>query len=90
MLLCMRTTIHLPDDLHRRAKRVAANEGRTLTELIEEGLRTVLSRRVGPSETRIRPRVSAQSGRVMPGIDLTKTSELLDLLEDELPLEKRR
>lgn len=86
----MRTTIHLPDDLHRRAKEKAAAEGRTLTELIEEGLRTVLAPSSSTRKKRVIPRVSAQSGRVMPGIDLTKTSELLDLIEDDLPLDKRR
>jgi len=32
----MRTTVRLPDDLLLRAKRKAAEEGRTLTSLIEE------------------------------------------------------
>lgn len=86
----MRTTVRLPDDLHRRAKRKAAEEGRTLTALIEEGLRTILTPRPESAKPRVRPRISDQSGRVMPGIDLTKTSELLDLIDDDLPIDKRR
>ena len=35
----MRTTVRLDDDLLREAKRVAAEEGRTLTSLLEDGLR---------------------------------------------------
>ena len=38
-----RTTVRLPEDLVRRAKRKAAAEGRTLTALIEDGLRLVIA-----------------------------------------------
>jgi plasmid stability protein len=43
MLICMRTTINLPEALAQAAKARAAAEGRTLTSLIEEALRTVLA-----------------------------------------------
>ena len=39
----MKTTIELPDDLYRRAKAQAALSGRRLKDLIEEGLRLVLT-----------------------------------------------
>lgn len=42
MLMCMRTTINLPDALAREAKACAAAERRTFTSLVEEGLRSVL------------------------------------------------
>jgi plasmid stability protein len=45
MLICMRTTINLPDALTQAAKRRAAEEGRTFTSIVEEGLRTVLEAR---------------------------------------------
>ena len=38
----MRTTLNLADGLVEEAKERAASEGRTLTSLIEEGLRLVL------------------------------------------------
>lgn len=41
----MKTTIELPPDLLKEAKRVAATERITLRSLIEEGLRHVLARR---------------------------------------------
>jgi plasmid stability protein len=44
MLICMRTTINLPDALAEAAKAKAAADGRTVTSLIEEGLRAVLNR----------------------------------------------
>jgi len=42
MLVCVRTTLNLPDALVEAAKAKASAEGRTLTSLIEEGLRAVL------------------------------------------------
>lgn len=45
MLICMRTTINLPDGLAEAAKLRAAQEGRTFTSVVEEGLRTVLATR---------------------------------------------
>ena len=42
MLVCMRTTINLPDALADAAKARARAEGRTFTSLVEEGLRAVL------------------------------------------------
>lgn len=39
----MRTTIDIPDDLLRHAKSEAALQGRTLKDLVEEGLRLLLA-----------------------------------------------
>jgi predicted transcriptional regulator len=44
-----RTTVRLPEELKRRAMRVAADKGRTLTSLIEEGLRSDIAERSAPS-----------------------------------------
>jgi len=43
--LNMKTTVELPDDLYRKAKSQAALHGRRLRDLVEEGLRLVLSER---------------------------------------------
>ncbi len=75
-----RTTVRLPDDLLRRAKRKALAEGRTLTALIEEGLRRVL--KDPEAETRQRrllPPISSAAGGVFPGVDLSDTSSLQSL-----------
>ena len=75
-----RTTVRLPDDLVRRAKRKAAAEGRSLTALIEDGLRRVLNERA-PDERakRILPRVSTATGGLKPGIDLNSMSALQEM-----------
>jgi len=70
-----RTTVRLPADLLSRAKRKAAAERRTLTSLIEDGLRLVVA---GGSKTtrgkRILPPISKATGGLMPGVDLTDLS----------------
>ena len=71
-----RTTVRLPDDLIRRAKRKAAAEGRTLTALIEDGLRRVLNERGPVRAGRALPPVSTATGGLMPGIDLNDTAAL--------------
>jgi hypothetical protein len=75
-----RTTVRLPADLLNRAKRKAAAEGRTLTSLIEDGLRLVVAEnRKGAKGKRIMPRVSTATGGPMPGVDLTDFSALQEM-----------
>src|SRR5215471_19183722 len=75
-----RTTVRLPEDLLRRAKRKAAAEGRTLTSLIEDGLRIVVAEsRKTVKAKRVLPRVSTATGGPMPGIDLTDFSALQEM-----------
>ena len=74
-----RTTVRLPDDLLRRAKHKAAAEGRSLTALLEEGLRRVLADR--PAFSRhapVLPPVSAAKGGLRPGIDLNDSAALAE------------
>jgi hypothetical protein len=42
----MRTTVDIPDELFRRAKVEAALHGRTLKDLVEEGLRLVIEKKL--------------------------------------------
>lgn len=43
----MKTTVELPDDLVREAKRYAARHGLTLRAVIEEGIRSAFRREAG-------------------------------------------
>jgi hypothetical protein len=75
-----RTTVRLPEDLLRRAKRKAADEGRSLTSLIEDGLRRVVADEHKPSkQKRILPRISSAAGGVMPGIDISNSAALQEM-----------
>ena len=67
-----RMTVRLPEDLLNKARRKAAAEGRTLTSLIDDGLRAVLNESPRPAKRkRITPRISKATGGLMPGVDLT-------------------
>lgn len=86
-----RTTVRLPPELLARAKRKAAAEGRTLTSLIEDGLRSVIA---GPARTPDRkrvilPRVSKASGGLLPGIDLTRLPDFQEM-EDRDAVERMK
>lgn len=80
----MRTTVRLPEDLMRQAKRLAAETDRTLTQLIEDALRASLAqshaRPVG--EKRFRLPTFGGSG-LAPGVDLDDTAALLDLMDED-------
>lgn len=43
ILICMKTTLNLPDALLEAVKRRAGDEGRTQTSVIEEAIRRLLS-----------------------------------------------
>jgi hypothetical protein len=75
-----RTTVRLPNDLVRRARRKALAEGRSLTALIEDGLRRVLADRPPtPEAKRGLPPVSSASGGLMPGINLDDAAALQEM-----------
>ena len=75
-----RTTVRLPEDLLYRAKRKAAAEGRTLTSLIEDGLRLIVTEKQGVTRRKpVLPRVSKARGGAMRGIDFTDSATLQEI-----------
>lgn len=75
-----RTTVRLPEDLVRRPKRKAAAEGRSLTALIEDGLRRVLNERTSAGrQRRVLPPVSSAKGGLMPDVDPSDSAALQEL-----------
>lgn len=84
MILCMRTTIRLDDDLLIETKKLAARLNKTLTAVIEDALRETLSRQ---KTSQIRPPVNliTVKGRgLQPGVDLDDSAALLSLMEESL------
>jgi hypothetical protein len=84
----MRTTVRLPDKLMTEAKRFARQRNRTLTDVIEDGVRRVLDedrREAGPIKL---PELSSAGGKCL--VDLTRMSDVYDLLDEGLPIEKLR
>ena len=85
-----RTTVRLPADLLSRAKRKAAAERRTLTSLIEDGLRLVVADGRRPAKgKRVMPPISKAAGGPMPGVDLADLSALQEI-EDLDHVERMR
>jgi hypothetical protein len=79
----VRTTVRLDDGLLQQAKAEARKKQKTLTSLIEEGLRLVLaSERTPIRRKKIVLPVSRERGGVLPGIDLDNNAGLLDVMED--------
>src|SRR6266850_216280 len=68
--MTQRTTVRLPEDLLNRAKRKAAAEGRTLTSLIEDGLRLIVTEKEKDTKRkRVQPRISKATGGPMPWVE---------------------
>jgi hypothetical protein len=79
----MRTTVRLDDGLLEQAKVAARQRHRTVTSLIEEGLRLVLTNeRAAARRTKVLLPVSRETGGVLPGVDLNNSAGLLDLMEE--------
>lgn len=84
MLFCMRTTLDIDDTLHRRAKELAARTGRSLTAVIEEGLRESISRQERHEEpARPLPVFTPPPGKrgLRPGVNLDDSEGLRDLMD---------
>jgi hypothetical protein len=75
----MRTTVRLPDELMRAAKRRAQESGRSLTQLLEDCLRAELGQPV--RARRVSEPLPTYGGEgLRPGVDLSDSSALEDLM----------
>ena len=77
----MRTTIRLDENLLRQAKKFALEHGRTLTSLIEDALRTTLSKQSSSVKKQRVKLPSFGSGGTLPGVDLDNTAALYDMMD---------
>jgi hypothetical protein len=76
----MRTTLDLDDVVLRQAKKLAAEEGKTLTRVVEEALRD----RVTPQKRRGKPfklKLLTKKGRLVPGTNLADRDALYERME---------
>lgn len=79
----MRTTLRLDDRLLREAKRIAAETGKSLGEVVEGLLREALLRRRAPRLPQGRVKLPTFGGRgVRPGVDLDDSAGLLERMEE--------
>jgi hypothetical protein len=81
----LRTTVRLEESLLEQAKAEAARQNKTVTALIEEGLYLVLKNAQNPvPRKKVVLPVSRQGGGTLPGVDLSNSAELLDIMEGYL------
>lgn len=75
-----RTTLRIDDELLRRLRRRAADEGRTLQDITNEALRRGLEERRGTDDFRLE--LEGWEARLRRDVDLTDRRSLLDTMEE--------
>ena len=79
-MMPMRTTLTIDDDVMKRARKKAAEEGRPLKDVINDALRFGLEAERGPRKP-YRFKLRTVAGKTLPGVDLTDRDKLFDLME---------
>ncbi|MCG6870266.1 MAG: hypothetical protein LJE91_16495 [Gammaproteobacteria bacterium] len=72
--------MRIRDDLLRRARKRAADEGRSLTSLIEDALTLVMATPKSDQLEKIDLPISNASGGVLPGIDLNRSADMEEIM----------
>ncbi|MET3806806.1 plasmid stability protein [Nakamurella sp. UYEF19] len=80
----MKATMNLDDQLYRRVKIRAAEEGTTVTSLVEQALVALLSAPSTP-QAPFQITVLPSAGGVRPGVDLTSNAAMTELLDSDVP-----
>jgi hypothetical protein len=78
----MRTTVDLPEDLLAEAKERAAREGRSLSEVVGDAVRSSFSRTESGNRPPTELPTFAGDG-LQPGVDLDDSAALVELMESE-------
>ena len=82
----MRTTISIQDSLLRKAKEVSLQRDCSLGEVIEDALRAALVAQEKSAAAKAgRPLKTYRGSGVQPGVVLTSSSDLLEVMEDDDP-----
>jgi len=79
----VRTTIRLDDELLAEVKRLAADTGRSMSEIVEDAVRASLARRHEPRPERRVELPTFRGNGVRAGVDLNSWASLLDVMEEE-------
>ena len=79
MVVCMKTTVEIPNNLLNEAKRIAQQERTTVRALVEEGLRWVLRKRSVPHEFHLED-ASVSGEGVQPGVTEGNWEHVGDLI----------
>ncbi len=78
----LRTTVRLEESLLEQAKAEAARRNTTVTALIEQGLYLVIKEGQKPkARKKIELPISTKGGGPLPGIDISNSADLLDIMD---------
>jgi hypothetical protein len=77
----MKITINLPDDLMLQAKKAALEADTTLTEIIANALREALAKSRQRTPKKKFEIITYGNCGTYPGVDISDTSALLDIME---------
>jgi len=75
----VRTTVDLPDDLLSEAKERAAREGRSLSDVVRDAVRSFARTATAERESVELP--TFDGGGLQPGVDLDDSAALFDLMD---------
>ncbi len=75
----MKATIEINDDLYREVESLSRRIHQPVSAIVEDALKTRLHQRTSTSGKPFVMEVSTATGGLMPGVDLDKTSELMNL-----------
>lgn len=77
----MRTTVNIDERLLIEVKTMAATSGRTMTDVVEDAIRTFVARRTAAATSVSPPLATLSGGGLQPGVDLDDNAALLELME---------
>jgi hypothetical protein len=77
----VKITINLPDDLMLQAKKAALEADTTLTEFVANALREALAKRQQKTPKKKFEIFISGKGGTYPGVDISDTSALLDIMD---------
>ena len=78
----MRTTVDLPDDLLSEAKERAVREGRSLSDVVGDAVRSSFARTATAERGPVELPTFAGDG-LQPGVDLDDSAALSDLMDQD-------
>ncbi len=89
-LMTARTTVRLPEPLMRDLKRVAAETDRSMAAVIEDAVREHLARSRDVQDEPPVEILTFGRGGLLPGVDIDRTADLLDRMDEGQPIDKLR
>jgi hypothetical protein len=78
----MRTTVNIDDRLLKQARLAATRSGRSLGDLVDDGLRLLLARASAQDAQSVELPTFGGSG-LRPGVDLEDKAALVELLDED-------